>query len=202
MRAFTLESPWADKMKRLIVIAFLFLLPSAHATKGFKIRENGKEVELVTPWGTHPIVGDLAPNGLPHYRIEIPLDKIKPAPNSDLEASKGAEEWDEWEEEEVVSGDDHAPASTPPRMVVEYDDSDRYVVEANRLFNRKKYYEATTVVEELLRKKPDHVRGWIMKGSLMRVQGHKDLAKNAYEQALKLEPNNQEIQALVKNYKK
>jgi tetratricopeptide (TPR) repeat protein len=185
---------------------------------GWKIRE-GKDgaTELYTPYGVKEVVGELAPTGTASYRVEIPLEDFKPEPTPDSEKkSAGEEKHQRWEtiiEKEItktVPGegntctncDKREPASVPPRVIVEYDDSDRYVVEANRLYNRGKFYDATNVVEELLRKKPDHVRGWVMKGSLMHVQGHKELAKAAYQTAFKLDPNNEEIKKLVEKYYK
>lgn len=83
----------------------------------------------------------------------------------------------------------------------EYDDSDRLVLEANHLYNLGKFYEASLYVEELIRKKPTYLRGWIMKGSLMWVQGEKELAKNAWRQALAIEPDSQEVKDLLQRYR-
>lgn len=190
------------------------MLPVLKATPGWKVRETPTGTELVTPYGIKEIVGDMGANGNMNYRIEFPLEDLKPPTQPEMSRSPSSpenEEWEEWtDEEETASGgsenschkENREMSSLPPKVVVEYDDADRYVVEANRLYNRGKFYDATAVVEELLRKKPDHVRGWVMKGSLMKVQGQKDLAKSAYEQALKLDPNNLELKKLVENNKK
>lgn len=202
------------------ILAFVLTM-SAFATPGWKVRESSEAVELLTPYGVKELVGELAPKGTDAYRVEIPLEDLKPPPKEDSDREPAAHQrWETIIEKEIVksgtetntvsnnsntsnTGDGFygpQPLGSYPRVIVEYDDSDRYVVEANRLFNRGKFYDATNVVEELLRKKPDHVRGWVMKGSLMKVQGHKESAKNAYLTALKLDPNNTELRKIVEAY--
>jgi cytochrome c-type biogenesis protein CcmH/NrfG len=38
-------------------------------------------------------------------------------------------------------------------------------------------------VDEILRRRPDYVRGWLMRGSLHQVLGHRDLAAEAWQRA-------------------
>lgn len=83
----------------------------------------------------------------------------------------------------------------------EIDDTARLVVEANRFYNQGKYYEAQLYVEEVLRKKPKFVRAWIMKGSLLWVQGHKDLAQEAWQSVLAFDPENKQIKDLMMRYR-
>jgi tetratricopeptide (TPR) repeat protein len=109
---------------------------------------------------------------------------------------------DEDEEEEVAK----KPKKRKPAMVEEepkpdYDDTARLVLEANHLYNRGKFYEASIYVEELIRKKPDFARGWVMKGSLLYVQGFKDMAKQAWQKALALAPTDQEVKDLLQRYR-
>src|SRR5207253_1866924 len=77
----------------------------------------------------------------------------------------------------------------------------RLVVEANRFYNQGKYYEAMIHVDELTKKRPEFVRGWIMKGSLLYVQGQKDLAKEAWEKAQEMDPKNSEIKNYLSRYR-
>ena len=202
--------------------ALLILISaSALATPGWKVRESKDAVELFTPYGIKELVGEVAPKGSENYRVEIPIEDLKPPPEDPNRQPNAIQRWETIIEKEITKtgntettstvsnnstntgGDVYGPqplGARYPRVIVEYDDSDRYVVEANRLYNRGKFYDATNVVEELLRKRPDHVRGWVMKGSLMKVQGHKESAKNAYLTALKLDPNNAELRKIVEEY--
>jgi hypothetical protein len=83
----------------------------------------------------------------------------------------------------------------------EVDDTARLIVEANRFYNQGKYYEAQLYVEEVLRKRPKYVRAWVMKGSLLYVQGHKDLAREAWQSVQAFDPENQQIKDLLMRYR-
>ena len=202
-------------MKSLALIAFLSAIAlsvGALATDGYYVRQNGKDVELVTPYGTKRIISQFADEGIDNLHLEIPLSDLKPymapatpptpaapataaiapvAPPATPLVDNQADA-----EEEVVEAE-RVPASLPPRIIVEYDETDRLVVEANRLYNKRKFYEAGAVIDEILRKKPSFTRAWVMRGSVMKVQGQLDLAKNAWEKAALLEPENKEIQGLL-----
>ncbi len=194
-------------VRRLLLVLFLGL--QLEATENFKVREAGKDLqylELVTPWGTKAVVGDSEINlkEKHNYRIEIPIETIRPPPppetptvEAPVEEPEEIEPAPEKKEETKVE----EKPTEPTRVIVEYDDSDRLILEANRLYNRGKFYEATVHVDELLRRKPYFIRGWVMKGSLLHVQGQKDLAKNAWQKALNLDPENKELQELLNRYK-
>jgi tetratricopeptide (TPR) repeat protein len=109
------------------------------------------------------------------------------------------EEKDKKPEPEVRKPDALDPMAEKPTST--YDYGDRMVVEVNHLYNLGKYYEASVWVEELIRKRPKYTRAYIMKGSLMWVQGHKDIAKKTWEEALNLEPNNDEVKTLLERFK-
>lgn len=123
--------------------------------------------------------------------------------NSTVESSSKERETVIKETKIIQNNDDDfiGPRKLPPKITVEYDDSDRLVLEANRLFNRKKFDEALSAIDELLRRKPNYIRGWIMKGSVMYVRGHKDLAKTAWNQALAIEPENSDVKSILEKYK-
>jgi len=88
------------------------------------------------------------------------------------------------------------PAPTP-----DYDDSDEKILEANWLYNHRRYFEASTMVKRILIKQPNLIRAWIMKGSLLFVQGEKDLAVKAWQHAQTLDPKNAEVRELLEKYK-
>lgn len=190
----------------------------------FKAKEQENQVVIKTPWGEKTFVGDY---GIGGYRLEIPIEELEPEyvkrrrlasegkgenstnnnNNNTNTTSNTVESAKEKEtiikETKILNGDQDfiGPKPLPPRVVVEYDDSDRLVLEANRLFNRKKFDEAMATIEELLRRKPTYLRGWIMKGSVLYVRGHKDLAKTAWNQALALDPANPDLKSILEKYK-
>lgn len=180
-------------------------LPPPPATSLYGIRESGTSLEITGPGGVKVFSSDVNFSQLEGYQARIPLALLAPPPPPPTPAAK--EEDDD--EEETVSEDELEAAAkdSDPKsralasITVEYDDSDRMLVEANHLYNRRKYFQATEIIEELLRKKPKRVRGWIMKGSLLYVQGHKDLAKQAWTKASELEPANPDIQHYLERYK-
>ena len=217
-----------------VILILLFLTSSTgHTERGeFKVKEVGNKLEVTSPWGTKSYEASTRLDVMKNYKIEIPLDDLRPV---------GAEhEYRDWfDEDDLLAADlpelprevasvkeesttdskitvtNLMPSATPaPTPVAEAtpipgkkkaeeepDDTARMIVEANRFYNQGKYYEALLYVEEVLRKKPQFVRAWVMKGSLLYVQGHKDLAKEAWENVLKFEPENQQIQGLLQRYK-
>ena len=56
-------------------------------------------------------------------------------------------------------------------------------------------------METILKKNPKYVRGWLMKGSLMYVQGQKDLAKKAWDEAVTISPDDTEVRTALERYK-
>lgn len=176
---------------------------SSPQQQAYQVVPNGNNLELITPYGRRILFGDQALKKAGNYRFEIPLSELRPpaveaekpaAPPSPtvIYAPMGREPASE--KNETPNPNPPAAPVTPPRVVVEYDNSDRLILEANRLYNRGKYYEAALTVEELLVKRPELPRAWVMKGSLMYVQGQRDLAKNAWQKALELDPENKEVQ--------
>jgi hypothetical protein len=172
----------------------------APIAKDYEVRQNGNNLELITPYGRKLIFGDYGFKNQHDYKFSIPLDALRPAPlkaeekPTDRQVANVAPPNPKDDEK---SGADKKSSSlndaVPPRVIVEYDYSDRLILEANRLYNRRKFYEASLTIEELLTKRPDYPRGWVMKGSLMYVQGHRDLAKQAWEKALELDPQNSQV---------
>lgn len=206
-------------MQYFFYILLIFSLSAQAEEYEFKAKEQENQVVIKTPWGEKTVVGDY---GIGGYRLEIPISELEPESvkrrrlageqgngessekntinSNTVEASK---ETVIKETKIIQNGDEDfiGPRRLPPHVTVDYDDTDRLVLEANRLFNRKKFDEALTTIDELLRRKPAHLRGWIMKGSLLYVRGHKDLAKTAWNQALALEPENADVKSILEKYK-
>jgi hypothetical protein len=169
--------------------------------KDYEVRQQGNNLELITPYGRKLIFGDYGFQNQHDYKFSIPLDQLRP-PGEKPIPLKAFEKTDERQIASVPPNETKptAPIASgtpgemvPPRVIVEYDYSDRLILEANRLYNRRKFYEASITIEELLTKRPDYPRGWVMKGSLMYVQGQRDLAKEAWKKALELDPNNLQV---------
>ncbi len=199
------------------------LILFADNAENYYVRETNGGLELITPYGKKVILGDYAPDGGFNYNIQIPLSSIKPTPSPTPTPAAAApvatpvplvihnmypggfptaNSEDSSKNKAATDEPKREPASViPPKITIEYDDTDRMVLEANRLYNKRKYYEATQVVEEIIRKKPEYVRAWIMKGSLMYVQKQNDLAKRAWQQALALEPNNSQVKTFLDKLK-
>lgn len=174
----------------------------SEAPPGFySVTETESQIELKTPYGTLHVPTGFGSN-VP-YRLSIPVDQLKknagPLGEKPELADKPGEPTKVGDLGLLLpTGKAVAGEKDTPRVII--DDADSLVVDANRLFNRRRYYEALTVVDQLLRKRPEYTRGWLMKGSLLLVQGHKDLAMKAWRKAQELEPANPEIQSVLSRY--
>ncbi len=172
----------------------------------YQVVPNGNNLELITPYGKRILFGDRGLRESRGYRIEIPLSELRPpeltkAPPSPRDpASLPGDETVKKPDGDSKGDSLESPKSLalPEKAVAPiYDDTDRLILEANRLFNRGKYYAASLTVEDLLSKRPDYARAWVMKGSLMYVQGQKDLAKVAWKKAVELDPSNEQVKAFL-----
>lgn len=177
--------------------------------RDYQVVPNGNNLELITPYGKRVLFGDRGLRESRGYRIEIPLSELQPLELQ--KALQSAREIASTKPEEVAKKTDEAkppesaesaakslvPPNQTPVAVPIYDDTDRLILEANRLYNRGKYYAASLTVEDLISKRPDYARAWVMKGSLMYVQGQKDLAKAAWQKAIELDPKNEQVKAYL-----
>ncbi len=167
---------------------------AAQATEDFRVYETGTELQVVTPYGNKTITGDFPIETSSNYRIEVPLQDLVPAPAKD-------KPWEKYERRNPSSQGENGFSPPQIRAMQDYDDTDRLVLEANHLYNQGRFYDASNVVEEILKRNPKYVRALLMKGSLMYVQGQKDLAKKAWEEASLLQPGDKEIKGIMERYK-
>lgn len=203
-----------------------FFLPLVLATHSlaldeYRAKEDGNKLMLTTPYGEKSFSSESRLDGMREYKIVIPLSELKPAgeeeepptlpPMPALQAAAPVPAVAPNVTVQNLTGidppvkDENKEKKEPEREVASvdgynFDDTDRLVVEANRLYNRGRYHEAMTYIDEVNRKRPKYVRGWVMKGSLLFVLGHKDLAKDAWEQALRLDPGSTYIKDLMTRY--
>jgi len=181
-----------------------------------KDTENGG-FDLRAPDGSHYSFGDPRVTAGQNYTLEVPLKDLKRSPSpSEANRAPAALMPSPTPMESVTTS--RAPSTAPtlapspvpspspsptPETVPRAEDSDIliYILEANRLYNHGKYYEALNYVNEVTNRRPKYARGWIMKGSLLYVLGQKDLAKIAWDQALALSPNDAQITQMLGVYR-
>lgn len=75
------------------------------------------------------------------------------------------------------------------------------IADANRLYNKRRYYEALDLVDRALAMAPFLTRAWLMKGSLLYIQGHRELAKKSWIRARELDPKNIEAAYALEIYR-
>jgi len=169
----------------------------------YRVYEMPERTDLLTPeGGRKQVYGNFGPDGQGSYRIEIPLAALKPSPTPTLAPPIPAPTQVRTEGPTPVPT--QVPAALPtPTVVVcaptptseakrktasddSYGDIDPLVVKANHLFNQRRFVESSEYVDEVLRRRPDYVRGWLMRGSLHKVLGHQDLAATAFAKAKEL----------------
>jgi tetratricopeptide (TPR) repeat protein len=162
----------------LVLQCLAFCVPLGFSAEpGFRVESDGNLLQVGSPYGSHLYFLDANISQFSSYQVEIPLNDLKPNKNN-LDHGSGPQDRD------------------PSQL----ENTDQLVLKANELYNRGKFKEAADYVEELLRRDPKHVRGWIMKGSLMHALGQKDLARKSWQQALELEPNNPQIKNILGSY--
>ena len=213
-----MQSRFTISLFLMVGVSRLLLAPPAE----YSVEEQGNNLILVTPDGRRILWGDHNLPSEKSYQFEIPLselsdDAVKKAPADRAPASIPQPtsspapfydvDWD-WDEpdEDVVAAPSPTPtpvvvASPPPTPKVEYDGSDSLILKANRLFHKGKYYEAALYVDEVLRRNPENMRAWLMKGSALYKLGQKDLAQKAWKQATALDTEQKETKGLMERYK-
>ena len=182
MRGFTSVLRLEGKtMRYLILILFILAIQCLIADPRFHATQSGNIIQLSSPYGSKIYMGDLGFDRMPSYRFEVLLKDLKPPSFSGGEG-----------------GQDGSSASEKKASLTE--DEDKLIYEANRLYNLGKFHDSMSFVQELLNRNPKNIRGWIMKGSLYHVLKQKELAKNAWAEALKLDPENQQVKSVLENY--
>lgn len=209
------------------ILSFLIGCTPSWAAKQpeYRVEEQGNNMILITPDGRRILFGDQNLPSEKAYEFEIPLseltdEKVKEkndrAPASVASPTPSPPpfydvDWD-WEEPDedpvvlVTPTPTPTPISSPtptptPTPKVEYDGSDALILKANRLFHKGRFYEAAMYVEEVLRRKPDHMRAWLMKGSVLYKLGQKDLAQKAWQQAITLDTEKKETKGILERFK-
>jgi len=149
-------------------------------TPGYMVSQDKNLLNIKTPWGSNLFMAPVGFEDLESYSFEIPLADFRTQARK--EATDGP-------------SDNASSKRTDPSVM---GDVSSLIVEANRLYNQGDFRHALGYVDEVNQREPQNVRGWIMKGSLMHVMGHRDLAKQAWQKALELDPANQQIQRILK----
>lgn len=152
----------------------------------YQIAEVGNNLFLNSPYGSRVYFGDMGLQSLQHYELVVNIEDLRLM----RKAREGGEPGD---------SSDSSSGNSNKSDAFKQDDS-ILIVKANELYNKGEFTESMKYVEEMLRRNRANTRGWVMKGSLFHAMGEKDLAKQAWEQAQALEPDNQEIQSILENY--
>ena len=169
-------------------LLFMVIESQSGADPRYTVTQQGNMVQITSPYGSKVFFADVGFDRMTQYRFEIPIRDLVPQALSGGGtggAGSGANEG---------SGKSPVPASGSPEAV---GDDDQLILEANRFYNDGKFEESLKFVEELLRRSPGTVRGWVMKGSLLHVLGQKDMARKSWQHALELDPSNQQIQNIL-----
>ena len=165
--------------------AIVGLAPSAViATPAvYGVTQDNNLVFVKTPWGSSVYIAPVGFNSIDSYTFEIPL--------SDFRTGLTRDQTGDPPGPNIKSSSD-APTG----------DINMLIAEANRLYNIGDFNRALQYVDAASERQPGNVRAWVMKGSLMHVLGHPDLAQQAWAKALELDPNNKQIQNILQNSNK
>ena len=172
------------KAIKIFFLVGLMLATTAFAKKfDYQLVDVGNNLQLVTPYGTRIYFGDVGFSEYDNWRLEVPIADLR----QDGKDSGGGKE---------NAGDE---GGFPGKPYASLDDN-ALLLSANDLYNQGKFRESLGFVEEMIRRNEKNVRAWTMRGSLYHALGQKDLAKQAWQEAGKLEPDNKEVQRILENY--
>lgn len=135
------------------------------------IRLSSPAKDLIIPWD------EIEGKTRNQWRVTIPLEQLLPPPEVDQDQPE------------------------PQSLSVLDAETIQMVLEANRLFAVRKFYDALIVVDRILTRYPRYVRGWLMKGSLLHMQGEKGLALEAWKKAKRISPKDPEVNKTLAKYK-
>ena len=169
-------------MKRLFLMSAIVASATAAwaAPAGYSVSQSGNVVTVTTPQGSKVYLGDLGFDRLRSYQFEVSLkDLLAPPPSA-------------------TSGAGNPGAQSP--MPAASDDIDSLIAQANRLYNKGKFEDSLRFVDEVLRRNPNHIRAWTMRGSLAHALGRKDAARESWQRARELDPGNDQIKNILESY--
>ena len=169
-------------MTRLFLMAAiaLFANAAAAAPAGYSVSQSGNVVTVTTPQGSKVYLGDLGFDRLKSYQFEVSLKDLATPPSS---ASSSA--------------GNPGPQSPMPQPS---DDIDSLITTANRLYNKGRFEDSLRFVDEVIRRNPNHIRAWTMRGSLAHALGRKEAARESWQRAQELDPGNEQIKNILGSY--
>lgn len=162
----TMRTPF----KKLIVIqiATLCSAPLAYTQK-LSVAQSGNIVQIKSEqFGNFILFGDPGFNELSAYEFSIDVSSVKSTQNSS-----------QLKKEEEKSA--------------QPSDISSLLLRANQLYNRHKFIEALSIVEEAVSIQPDSAKAKAMRGSLKNVLGDKEGALKDWREATQLEINDQKL---------
>lgn len=167
------------------IVSILLVLPLysfSEEIPGYSASESGSVLKVRTPQGAVVFFSEKSLEKSESYQIEIPLSEI----DKSLPVAAGG------------GGGANAPSDTPDLR--RYKTVDELLVSANILYNQGKSQIALHFVEEIISRSPNHFRGLVMRGSLYRVLGFKDLALESYKKAYRVNPKDEEIKNVLRSF--
>jgi tetratricopeptide (TPR) repeat protein len=183
-----LDLVWEGEMKSavglLILLALLSVQRASAATPGYAVSQSDNLVIVKTPWGSSIFLAPVGFDNLSSYSFEVPLSNFRSVVNSGSNPPG-------FDKNSGTSDNETMPLGSINALISE----------ANRLYNQGEFSKALQYVDQISIRDPQNVRGWIMKGSLMHILGHHELAKQAWEKAVALDPRNSQIRNILKEMK-
>lgn len=166
-----------------LIIALLFSSSSKAANpSGYAVSQTENLLMVKTPWGQSLYIAPVGFDAINNYSFEIPLSDFRTTINKNMPPAQSGES-------SLANSSDLSA------------DVDVLISEANRLYNEAEFTKSLQYVDQICLRDPKNIRAWVMKGSLMHVLGHKDLAKQAWQKAAELDPNNLQLQNILKEMK-
>jgi tetratricopeptide (TPR) repeat protein len=169
----------------LFLFPFLIFASQAFAAKqGYAVSQADNMVIVKTPWGSSIFLAPVGFDQLSSYSFEVPLSNFR----AGLEGAN----------EPTGHGSGGLGSDSGPETM---GDINSLISQANLLYNQGEFTKALQYVDQVSIRDPKNIRGWIMKGSLMHVLGYQDLAKQAWQKALDLDPANSQIRNILQEMK-
>lgn len=169
-------------MKRAIFSMALIItltIPVSAAADGLRAVQDGTRLEVRTPEHEKNYFGGRDFQDLSDYKVVVPAHQ-PPAHQSSPRISAIQKS---------------TPTTATPTTIQESEpiaqsaaeQPDELLEKANELYYQNQYAESLMLVEQVLRKSPNHTRAWLMKGSLYLVLGQREQATTAWQKAKELE---------------
>jgi tetratricopeptide (TPR) repeat protein len=169
----------------IIIVLFISLKSNAQVQNNYKAIENNSLLNLKTPQGPVFYFSEKNFSQMDSYRAEISY--------ADIEKN--------FPQNNGHSPNDKSNKTDAADSASNIGSVDEVLVAANKHYNEGKFEKSLSYVEEILKRRPQHLRAWIMRGSLYRILGFKEQALESYKKASELDSKNEELKNIIRNMK-